>query len=187
MPDVVAPEELAAHIREVRPSERRTALIAIDGYGGSGKSSLARWVADRVGAVTVCSDDFARPGVPGWEWERFRSQVLAPLIGDKAARYQRYDWDLDRLAEWHEIEPGGFVIAEGVSISRMELGDPWDVKVWVECPYELRLARGVQRDGEGMRDTWVNVWMPEEERYVEQQRPNERADYVVLGYGSDCD
>jgi hypothetical protein len=32
-----------------------------------------------------------------------------------------------------------------------------------------------------MRDTWVNFWMPEEARYVEEQRPHERADYVVVG------
>jgi uridine kinase len=160
-------------------------LIAIDGYGSSGKTTLARWLADRLQGIRVCSDDFARPGVVGWEWGRFAKQVLSPLLADERARYQRYDWDDDRLAEWHEIEPGGLVIAEGVSICRKELGDPWDLKVWVECPYDLRLKRGVERDGEGMRETWVNFWLPEEVRYVEEQRPNERADYIVLGYGSD--
>lgn len=123
--------------------------------------------------------------MPQWDWPRFAEQVLSPLVQGTKATYQRYDWDEDRLAEWHVIEPGGIVIAEGVSVSRTELGDPWDVKVWVECPYDLRLERGMERDGEAMRDTWVNVWMPEEERYFREQRPHERADYIVLGYEAD--
>ncbi|MGH2757035.1 MAG: hypothetical protein ACRDI3_04535, partial [Actinomycetota bacterium] len=182
MGPTISREELAERIAELRPPDRRTVLVAIDGWGGSGKTSLAEWLADRLGGTRVCSDDFARPGVLGWEWRRFDEQVLSPLRADERVRYQRYDWDDDQLAEWHEIEPGGFLIAEGVSISRKELGDPWDLKVWVECPYELRLARGVKRDGEAMRDTWVNLWLPEEVRYVEEQRPHERADYIVLGY-----
>jgi uridine kinase len=70
-----------------------------------------------------------------------------------------------------------------VSVTRSELGDPWDLKIWVEAPYDLRLTRGIERDGEGMRSTWVEHWMPQEDRYVESQRPQERADVVVLGYG----
>jgi uridine kinase/MFS family permease len=184
VPPTISPEELAARIAELRPQGRRTVLVAIDGYGGSGKTTLARWLVNRLGGTTICSDDFARAGVPGWEWHRFDEQVLAPLVADKAARYQRYDWDEERLAEWHEIEPGGFLFAEGVSISRKELGDPWNLKVWVECPYEVRLERGLDRDGEAMRETW-DYWMLEETRYVEEQRPHERADYIVLGYGTE--
>jgi hypothetical protein len=41
-----------------------------------------------------------------------RRQVLEPLGRDEPARYQRYDWDADRLAEWHEIPVGGTVIIE---------------------------------------------------------------------------
>ena len=185
MPPIVARSELLVLARDLKPVGRKTVLIAIDGFGGSGKTTLAKWLADRLGGARVCSDDFARPGVQGWEWNRFQEQVLSPLLVDERARYQRYDWNDDRLAEWHELEPGGFLVAEGVSISRQELGDPWDLKVWVECPYELRLARGVERDGEAMRDTWVGLWIPEEARYVETQRPHERADFIVLGYESD--
>lgn len=31
-------------------------------------------------------------------------------------------------------------------------------------------------------EAWVKVWMPEEERYVNEQHPDERADFIVLGY-----
>jgi uridine kinase len=187
MPPTITREELLVSARALKPLGRKSVLIAVDGFGGSGKTTLAEWLVDRLGGTRVCSDDFARPRVLGWDWRRFDEQVLSPLLADETARYQRYDWDDDRLAEWLEIEPGGFLIAEGVSISRRELGDPWDMQVWVECPYELRLRRGIERDGEAMRDTWVNFWMPEEDRYAAEQQAHERADYVVLGYNSDID
>lgn len=185
MPVAISRQELADRIGELTPHGKRTVLVAIDGCGGSGKTALAQWLAKQLGGITVCSDDFAHPRILGWQWQRFDEQVLTPLLRDERARYQRYDWDQDRLAEWHEITPGGVVIAEGVSMTRKELGVPWDVTVWVECPNDLRLARGVERDGESMRDKWVSVWMPEEARYVEEQRPHERADYMALGYEPD--
>lgn len=181
MSETISREELRRRIDQLQPIGR-TLLVAIDGWGGAGKTTLAQWLADEVGATIVCSDDFSRPGVPQWEWSRFAQQVLLPILRGEKARYQRYDWDEDRLAEWHEIKPGGILIAEGVSISRDELGDPWDIKVWVECPYDLRLERGIKRDGEATREMWVKVWMPEEERYVNEQHPDGRADFIVLGY-----
>ncbi len=182
MPLQVSREELADSISDLVACHPGTAFIAIDGLGASGKTYLTQWLVSKLDAVRVCSDDFSRPGAPQWEWERFREQVLAPLSRGEAARYQRYDWEADRLAAWHQIESSGVVIAEGVSISRVELGDPWDVKVWVECPYEIRLARGIARDGEDIWTTGANEWMPEEDAYVVAQRPQERADYIVLGY-----
>jgi predicted kinase len=118
VPPRISREELADRIAELHPQSTRTILVAIDGCGGSGKTSLARWLADRLGGARVCSDDFARPRVLRWEWRRFEEQVLTPLPADERARYERYDCADDRLAEWHEIEPGGLLIADGVSMSR---------------------------------------------------------------------
>lgn len=184
MSEPISRDGLLHQVRNLPPRARSTLLVAIDGCGGSGKSTLAEWLASEVGAEVVHIDDFGRPGRPyeAWDWQRFRGQVLQPLLQDRPARYQRYDWDSDRLAEWIDVEPGGILIVEGVSTTRTELGDPWDLKVWVECPYDLRLARGMERDGENMREVWVDRWMPEEDEYVQAQAPHERADYIILGY-----
>src|SRR2546426_1430967 len=169
-------------IRSRLEADRRCILVAIDGRGGSGKSSLARFLARHIPDVTlVHTDDFARPGIPGWDWPRFRRQVAEPLSRGELGRYQRYDWNEDRLAEWHDVPCTGVVIVEGVSSTRRELSVPWDLTVWVETPKDTRLARGVARDGEHMRSQWENVWEPEEDRYVQTQRPEERADLIVSG------
>jgi hypothetical protein len=52
---------------------------------------------------------------------------------------------------------------------------------WVDCPPEMRLSHGLARDGKELRRRWVEEWMPQEERYIEQQRPQAFAHVVVNG------
>lgn len=173
---------IAEAVLRARTRSRSTKIVAIDGFGGAGKSRLAEQLATRLGETTVVhTDDFARPYVPGWEWTRMKAQVLDPLDVDMAGRYQRYDWEEDRLAEWHDVPVGRIVIVEGVSSLRDELGVYWELAIWIDCPYELRLQRGVARDGEEMRSQWTDVWMPEEDAYYNAQRPDRKADLIVDG------
>lgn len=131
----VTAAEVAEHIRQRRHRTTSTLLVAIDGEGGAGKSTLAAWLAAAVGAVTVvCLDDFARPSAPGWDRERLIRQVLDPLLAGCPGCYQRWDWSTDRGAEWHEVPVGGVVIVEGVSAIREELSDRWDLTLWVSTP-----------------------------------------------------
>jgi uridine kinase len=169
-------------IQSLHPRNRKTLVIAIDGYGGSGKSTVARNLAGVLSQTTIVrTDDFARPNTPSWDWPRLKEQVLDQINRDQPGRYQRYDWNEDRLAEWHTVPTGGVLIVEGVSSMRRELGEYWDYAIWVACSYELRLRRGIERDGASMRSQWIDVWMPEEDKYVREQRPGERADTVVSG------
>jgi uridine kinase len=175
-------ESLKEVVERIHPRGRATRIVAIDGLGGSGKSELASELASALGNTAVVhTDDFARPNVRGWEWKRMRSQVLVPLSRDEPGRYQRYEWNSDELAEWHEVPIGGTLIVEGVSSMRDELGRYWDFGIWVEAPYDLRLRRGVARDGEDMRSQWADVWMREEQEYFDAQRPDKKADLIIDG------
>ncbi|WP_460288787.1 hypothetical protein [Clostridium sp. CTA-7] len=75
------------------------------------------------------------------------------------------------------------VIIEGVYSTRKELADFYDFKIFVDCPRELRLRRGIARDGESVKDIWEKVWMVEEDKYMIEHRPSEGADLVVNGCG----
>jgi uridine kinase len=155
-------------------------LVGIDGFGAAGKSTLAAAIAARVdGAAVVPVDDFNSPLITEWDWERFRAQVLQPLLAGRQARYQIWNWDQNIGGDWVDVAPGGLVIVEGVSSTRAEAGAPWDLTVWVEAPRALRLARAIERDGEAMRWVWEQVWMPSEEAYAVRERPRERVDLIV--------
>jgi len=69
---------------------------------------------------------------------------------------------------------------EGVSATRRELGDAWDVTVWVEAPRDIRLQRGLKRDGHAARPLWER-WMADEDRWVASERPRDRCDFIFDG------
>ncbi len=156
-----------------------TTIVAIDGCGGSGKSTLATALARSLENAEVVSCDYlgANPSLSEWR-QRLVKQVIEPLIGGRRARYSRHEWWSGKNLGCVEVEPGGVVIVEGVSTLHSDLFAYWDVTIWIECPRELRLARGVDRDGEKMRSTWVDKWMPEEDSYVASEQPQVNADLI---------
>lgn len=175
-------------------------LVAIDGLGGAGKSTLARLLKEQLKTLewivaVVKHDDFYLPShqrenqqakVIGrdFDWERLRDQVLTPIREGRSAHYQRYDWETDALAEWRTISAPDVVLVEGVYTTRRELAHLYDLKIWVECPRAIRLARGIARDGEKARTIWEQDWMPKEDDYIKTHLPHERADLSINGAGS---
>jgi uridine kinase len=156
-------------------------VVAIDGRGGAGKSTLASRVADGLGSAPIIhTDDFADWKTPLQWWPRLVDQVLGPLSRGSPARYQRYDWDLQRLAEWHDLAPGGYLVMEGVSASRREFRPYLAASVWVETAREECLRRGLERDGADAVDQWLQ-WQAEEDDYIVRDRPDSTADLVVSG------
>lgn len=177
------------------PRKQKTFLIGIDGCGGSGKSTLAYQLKKECSDVTIVHmDDFYLPSSQltnihpkekaigaDFDWERMLKDVIEPISRNKEGYYQRYDWEKDDLAEWHTVPVGGIVIIEGVYSLRNELVDKYDYTIWVDCPRDMRLSRGLERDGEDARDTWENNWMISEDLYVKEHNPLGRADLVVDG------
>ena len=177
--------------------QRACLLVAIDGLGGAGKSTLARLLEQQLSTlgwvVTVVKhDDFYHPsdqrenqqaGMIGcdFDWERLRDQVLIPVREGRLVYYQRYDWEADVLTEWRTISTSDVVLVEGVYTMRCELTDLYDLKIWVKCPRAIRLARGIARDGEEARTIWEQDWMPKEDDYVKTHLPYERADLSING------
>jgi uridine kinase len=78
------------------------------------------------------------------------------------------------------IEPVDIVIVEGVTASREAFQPYLAYSIWIETPRELRLQRGLERDGADARAQWER-WMAAEDRYIERERPARRADLVLRG------
>ena len=167
------------------PAGMGRVVVAIDGLGGAGKSTLAIRVSRALdGTPIVHTDDFATSDcMLGW-WPRMIEQVLGPLARGRPARYERYDWDERRLAEWHEVPPGGLLILEGIASSRSELRPYLAASVWVQAPPEERLRRGLERDGADALDRWRR-WQAEEDAYLARDRPDQFADLTVDGQGGE--
>lgn len=156
-----------------------TRVVAVDGSGGAGKSSLAAYLARELDAPIVHTDDFASWEKPVDWWPELIERVLAPLAEGTSARYIPTSWggpERDEVV----IEPTDFVLLEGVSASRAAFRPYLAYSIWIETPRELRLRRGLHRDGEDARADWER-WMAEEDAYIEREHPAEGADLVLPG------
>ena len=167
-------------IRSARPpSGMSTRVIAIDGPGGAGKSTLAKYLANELDAPIVHTDDFASWENPVDWWPELIEKVLRPIAAGQSVHYAPADWGggaKPRVV----LEPTDFVVLEGVTASRGAFRPYLAFAIWIDTPRDVRLARGLQRDGEGARGNW-DRWMADEDAYVERERPHDYADAVLPG------
>ncbi|MFD0407206.1 hypothetical protein [Kitasatospora sp. NPDC127116] len=188
-------KDVADGLLQLSRTQGATRIVAIDGTGGSGKTTLAAAVAGHLdGAVIVHVDDFYRP-MPDrerelldaeqgyhryFDWERLRDQVLIPLRDDRAARYQVYDWTTGQLGAWREIASGTVVIVEGVYSARPELAHYYHFTAYVDTPRGVCLQR-VRARGENPEE-WIGRWRAAEDHYVHTTWPQTRAKLLVRGH-----
>jgi uridine kinase len=160
-----------------RPIERPFVLVGIGGRGCSGKTTLARQIPS---AQVVGTDEFW----DGAEFElsRLRTEVLDAILRGEPATYDAFSWERQEpVAEPRVVRPEGVIVIEGVCGLHALFRDAYDLRVWVDAPRELRLARAIARDGEGARRIWEEKWLPSEDRYVERDDPISAADLIVEG------
>lgn len=81
--------------------------------------------------------------------------------------------------------PDLVLVADGVFLQRPELEDLWDATVWVEADLEVAARRGAERNlvwFESLDETherYRTRYLPAQRRYIEEQRPHERATFVL--------
>lgn len=161
-------------------------LVCVDGPAGSGKTTLAaalvRCARDALQSVRVVHMDDVYPGWSGLTagMATVADSVIAPLRAGRPGRYRRYDWHAGRPAEERVVDPVDVLVLEGVGSGAAAYSDAITCLVWVEAPPDVRLERGLARDGEEMRGHWV-AWRDEEEAMFLRERTRERADLVVDG------
>jgi uridine kinase len=178
------PDLLAAALREIRarPAPKGWAgkIVAIDGPGGAGKTSLAAWLATALGGAPVLhTDDFAVWENPTDWWHELLEQALKPLAAGKPARFTPADWGGEARHEV-TVEPAELILLEGVSASRKEFRPYLTYAVWVDAPAGLRLERGLARGGLDTRERWEK-WMADEDAFFARERLREQADLVLPG------
>jgi len=168
----------------VREAPHGIRIIGIDGRSGSGKSTLAAKLSEVSGAPVIEVDDFVSwNDCAGW-WPRFEDEVLRPLLAGDAAHFRVRDWQGDEfgtsLNGYKTVPWAPLVIIEGVTCTRRSAAGLLTYRIWVQAPEDLRLGRGIQRDGESHRGLWQR-WMREEATFFAEDGTQGRADLVVDG------
>ncbi len=164
------------------PTLGSSRLVCVDGPAGSGKTTLATELAATAGARLVHTDDLLR----GWDGLSGLPEtlvaLLAPLAEDRPGRAPRYDWDARGLHGVVELPPDELLVLEGVGAGSLPAAERATLLVWVEAPYDLRMRRGIDRDGDAFAPHW-EAWAAAEQAHFAEHRTRERADVVVDGSG----
>ena len=178
-------ESVLAHA----PTLGRGRLVCVDGPAGSGKTTLgaalrraARDLLAADGTVALVHMDNVYAGWGGLEtgMATVASSVVEPLRHGRPGCYRRFDWHAMAFAEEHVVNPVDVLVVEGVGSGAAAYDDAITSLVWVETPAEVRLDRGLARDGERLRNHWL-VWREAEDAMFARERTRDRADVVVDG------
>lgn len=181
-PEAVA--ELVVDLAAARPPTLGSGrLVCVDGPAGSGKTTLAAALAERTGASVVHMDDLMH----GWEHATDTTAqlrgLLQPMADGRPGRYAEWDWHEHRVAREVGVAVAPWLVVEGVGSGNPEVAPLITVLVWVEADDDLRLARGLERDGVAMREHWLG-FMRDEAQMFAAHRTRERSDVVVDGTGA---
>jgi uridine kinase len=175
--------ELAERVRAAPPRLGATRLVCVDGPAGSGKTTFAGRLAAALGpgtAVVHMDDVYA-----GWTLDgavgRLTAGVLEPLACGRPGSYHRYDWAAERFEDVPTAVPvPAVLVVEGCGSSPRAVDDWTTLRIWVEAPQQLRLTRGLARDGDHLAEHWGR-WQREEAAEFAREDTRARADVRVDG------
>ena len=189
------------------------AIVGVDGIDGAGKSTFADELAGVLRARGVATDrasidSFHRPRAQRWaagrtspvgfyrdshDLDQLHSHLLAPIAQHRPYVTAVFDEPSDRRIDirWHDPQPGGVLVFDGIFLHRPELADVWHYSIWLDGVERVRTRRmEIVMDGcpvdPAHRMLHFLAWWARFDRYVtgqrlylEQSDPVARADLVV--------
>ena len=176
-------------------NEKERVLIAIDGRCASGKTTLSETLKNELSykgiesTVIHIDEFFLRPEqrskerleTPGEniDHERFLEKVLIPIKEQREVKYRPFDCSVFALGEEKTVEINKTVIIEGSYSHHQNLKDFYDLKIFLTSKYETRLERILKRNGEKMLQTFIDRWIPLEEKYFEAFKVDKNSDFII--------
>jgi uridine kinase len=179
-------------------------LIGVAGGTGSGKSTIARALVDRIGGCVIDADSYYvdRSAVPAAERrlcnydepaaidDSLLIEHLTRLARGEAVARPVYSFATHTRVGVTPVLPAKVIVVEGLFTLWWEkLRALLNLKVFVDAPADLRLARRLKRDlmergrtVDQVLQQYLLAVRPMHDRYVEPSRVH--ADWVVLNDGS---
>jgi len=182
--------------------------VAIDGVDAAGKTTLANELAFELGrsgrhVIRASVDGFHNPRVTrrqddsaegyfrcSFNYPSLVSSLLEPLGPNGSRQFRRatFDFRADSVvsSEIEQAVQNSILVMDGVFLLRRELRSYWDVSIFVDATFETVLARAETRDRElfggvaAVRERYESRYIPGQRIYLEQERPRQFADIIVI-------
>ncbi len=154
------------------------AVIAIDGNCASGKTTLAKKIANEFGMQIIHTDDFFLPvemrtperldtAGGNFHYERFIEEVCGGIKGKLPFEYRVFSCKTGDYAGTVTVDPQKPIVVEGAYSLHPEIPDIYDVKIFMSIDYETQLERILERNGKDALEVFKLKWIPFENRYFD--------------------
>ena len=182
---VVALTDVVRRLREEAPGlTGRPLVVAVDGRGGAGKSTLVERLRAIVPRSEVVHTDDIAWNQAYFDWGGLIAEhVLAPLHRGEGVAFRPPAWTEHGRPGEINVPAGTEVVwVEGTGIIREELAGWVDASIWVQGDLGEQERRLVARDGDSAEQRrHVAAWLAEELPFLLRERPWSRATVVVAG------
>ena len=164
-------------------------IVAIDGQCTSGKTTLAGQLAEIYDCNVLHMDDFfLRPEQRSPErfaeaggnvdYERFKEEVLVPLLSGKEFSYRPFDCKTFTLSEPVTLMPKKLTVIEGSYSMHPYFADPYDLKILLTIDENTQNQRISERPV-FLQERFFTQWIPMENTYLESFCIAEKADLIL--------
>ncbi|NKE60400.1 hypothetical protein FXN61_27865 [Lentzea sp. PSKA42] len=175
--------DVVRRLREAAPDVAgRPLLVAVDGRGGAGKSTLVERLRVIVPASEVVHTDDIAWNHACFDWgDLMAENVLRPLHRGEAVEFRPPAWIEHRRPGAIRVPAGADVVwVEGTGIIREDLA-PWiDASIWLQGDLDEQERRLVARDGNSAaQQRHIAAWLAEELPFMLREQPWRKATIVV--------
>ena len=177
-------EPIVSAIAAISANKAGPILIAIDGPAGSGKTSLANQLSNKLNsATTIHMDDLYN----GWDdaltptlTRHLEEWILDPLTQQATVKYQKFDWTSSEYASPIEVRDIELLILEGVGAAQEIIRQKADLTIWIEVGPQIGLARVLNRDGDQLLP-YMLKWQERERAHFLKDQTKENCQIFIDG------
>jgi len=190
----------------LKTSTERSTLIGISGIDASGKGYITAALDQE---LTSAGYTTAVINVDGWlnlphvrfdpqdlatnfycnaiRFEEMFSQLVLPLC-DKRSVEITVDFTEEIATEYHRnryaFNEVDVILLEGIFLFKRELALHFDLRIWIDCPFDIALTRAVARSQEGLSPAetigaYETIYFPAQRIHFDRDDPRSAADIVI--------
>lgn len=191
------PIQQIVQVAQSRYQKDQLLVIAIDGAGGAGKSTLCQTLAAQIATwappQVLKLDDFYHPldrleraqlhqvqaRQAYFNVDQFKQNILRPLRLGHRASYKPIHWLNGEGEQAVELLTRGVLLLDGVFSFSKPLRDMVDLSLFVDTPPQLRQQRLLARPQ--LSTDWVSHWQATEAWHHEHEQTANAVDFVFSG------
>ncbi len=178
-------------VKSINALTKSLVIVGIDGKCGGGKTTLANTLANIYDCHIISMDDFflqqaqrtperMQEAGGNIDYERFIKQVVMPIRDHQnMVKYNRFNCQSQTFIEVIKLPLRDVVIIEGTYSLHKLFRDIYDIKIFIDIPYEKQIERLSQRESEEKLNMFIERWIPLEEKYFLGMDIRRYSDFIV--------